>query len=107
MKDLPLRLRRINEKGLDVATRLAEMKAGKDVRLGMLSGLEGQPPGLTREEALTLFLARINRARERWNEGTLAQCAGCGTTLNDSLVDEIPWGLYCGACGGIGRQVEQ
>ncbi len=93
-----LRLSRINAKGFEVATKLAELKAGKDVSLGEID-VHGLPLDKRRkEERLRAFLETVNLARRRLNEGGYGHCLRCGEALSDGQLDEMPWVERCAGC---------
>lgn len=97
-----LRLERINKKGLEVATKLAELKAGKDVSLkdfGLVMDKEDTVE--KKERRLRAFLDQINASRTRLNagdEGNYGKCLACGTEFDDPTLDETPWIERCGDC---------
>lgn len=96
-----LRLRRINAKGLEIATRLSELLAGQDVRLADFE-LTGGKPGETKEQRLRRFLASINGARARLlGQGAAppyGECLACGVELPAPALDEMPWVERCPPC---------
>ena len=92
-----LRLKRINQKGLEVATKLAELMANKDVTLADFEG--GVELGRADKEIrLRAFLTRINSARERLLSGTHGVCDDCPTPYSDAALDEQPWLDRCSSC---------
>lgn len=92
-----LRLKRINQKGLEVATKLAELMANKDVTLVDFEG--GVELGRAAKEIrLRAFLTRINSARERLLTGTYGECVDCRTPHPDAALDEQPWLDRCSRC---------
>ena len=92
-----LRLKRINQKGLEVATKLAELMANKDVTLADFEG--GVELGRADKEIrLRAFLTRINSARERLLSGTYGVCDDCPTPYSDAALDEQPWRDRCSSC---------
>ncbi|MCB9788563.1 MAG: hypothetical protein H6744_17945 [Deltaproteobacteria bacterium] len=93
-----LLLRRINAKGLEVATKLSELLAGKDVRLDDFELTGDEDPRVAKEERLRAYLALVNRARARVLDGTIGTCVSCGTALSAAAVDETPWLLRCDGC---------
>ena len=92
------RLNRINEKGLAVATRLAEHLAGKDVDLSELGDLSGLELTDMKEMRLRAFLERINNARRRLNTTAYGLCLACGAPFDNAILDETPWIEECSAC---------
>ena len=95
-----LRLQRINQKGLEVATKLAGLKAGQNITLAdMGTGLERA--GLTKEERLRNYLDLINASRTRLLSGPgggYGRCLACGVELTPAALDELPWTERCGDC---------
>jgi len=92
------RLNRINEKGLAVATRLAEHLAGKDVDLSEMGDLSGLELTDMKEMRLRTFLERINNARRRLNTADYGLCLVCGAPFEATTLDETPWIEECSAC---------
>jgi len=93
-----LRLARINQKGLAVAQRLQQLKAGKDVNFEQLADLTCSGSRLTPEERLRQYLDQINRARTRLLEGAYGQCLQCKQEFLSAQLDEMPWVELCVAC---------
>lgn len=93
-----LRLARINQKGLAVAQRLQQLKAGKEVNFEQLSDLTCSGPRLTPEERLRQYLDQINRARTRLLEGSYGRCLQCKQEFLSAQLDEMPWVEHCRAC---------
>ena len=92
-----LRLKRINQKGLEVATKLAELMADKDVTLADFEG--GVVLGRADKEIrLRAFLTRINAARQRLLSGTYGVCEYCTTPHSEAALDEQPWLDRCSSC---------
>ena len=94
-------LHAINKRGMELAGRLAALKAGKDIRLEDMMDLNYQDKLIERrakEEKLRELLGVINEARERCQSGVLDRCTGCSTHFPPSLLDETPWVLNCGNC---------
>ena len=93
-----LRLQRINQKGLEVATRLAELKAGQNITLSemMTPGLDVE--AMTKEERIRAFLDLINASRTRLMSGVYGQCLACGVEIAPAALDEIPWTERCAVC---------
>ena len=92
-----LRLKRINAKGLEVATRLSDLLANKDVTLADLEGLV-ELGRSQKEVRLRAYLDQINAARQRLLDGTLGACLSCDVPLGDAVLDEQPWIECCSAC---------
>ncbi len=101
-----LRLKRINDKGLGVATRLSELLAGKDVDLGAI-GLSGPELVDDKEMRLRGFLDQINAARQRLLSGAYGVCLACGAPFPDAALDEMPWIERCSDCVAEDRPVEE
>ena len=93
------RLQRIQDKGWEIAQRIARIKAGENIRLGDMRGLLKAPPGETEEEKLRAWLDAINRARDRFHSGEYGACRECDKAIREEALDEIPWAEVCGACG--------
>ena len=94
------RLQRINAKGMEIATTLAELLAGKDVSLEALSTLRPfDDPTLDKEARLRAFLTQINAARVRLGDGdSFGRCLACEQPLADAALDEYPWLERCVSC---------
>ena len=92
-----LRLKRINAKGLEVATRLSDLLANKDVTLADLEGL-AELGRSQKEVRLRAYLDQINAARQRLLDGTPGVCLSCDVPLGDAVLDEQPWIERCSAC---------
>ncbi len=92
------RLKRINQKGWEVATRLAELKAGQDIRLSdmMTPGLDTE--AMDKEARVRAFLDLINMARERLGTAAYGRCLACGEALDANALDEQPWLERCREC---------
>ena len=93
-----LRLQRINRKGLEVATKLADLKAGQNITLADM-----QTPGLDTEamdaEArVRAYLDLINAARVRLNGADYGRCLACDEALDEAALDETPWLERCARC---------
>ena len=97
-KDSQERLKRINEKGLAVATRLADLMGGKDVDLSELGDLRGLDLTDMKEVRLRAFLSQINRARDRLGTQSFGKCIGCGLPFKEATLDETPWIERCHEC---------
>ena len=86
---------------MEVAGRLAALKAGQDIRLEDIADL-GYQTGLfdqrKKEQQLRAMLDGINRARERCLEGALGMCEQCGRDRPVEVVNECPWKLQCMEC---------
>ena len=93
-----LRLRRINQKGLEVATKLAELKAGQNITLSDMGtgGLDIEE--MTKEERIRAYLDLVNDARTRLMSGDYGRCRACDAELSPASLDEIPWMQRCADC---------
>ena len=93
-----LRLRRINQKGLEVATKLAELKAGQNITLGDMGtgGLDFEE--MTKEERIRRYLDTVNASRTRLQSGDYGRCLACGVAIDDASLNELPWLERCDAC---------
>jgi hypothetical protein len=96
-------LTRINQKGLEIATKLSELLAGKDVRLEDFELTGDEDPRVRKEERLRAYLALVNRARARLNDETIGTCVSCGAAIREAAIDETPWLLRCETCEREGR----
>ena len=92
------RLKRINEKGLGVATRLADLMAGKEVDMADLGDLRGLDLIDMKEMRLRTFLNQINAARTRLGSADYGKCLNCGSLFSDATLDETPWIENCSTC---------
>ena len=93
-----LRLTRINQKGLEVSTRLSDLKAGQNITLADM-----QVPGLdieaiTKEARIRAFLDLINASRTRLGTEAYGQCLSCERALDALALDETPWLERCAGC---------
>jgi len=93
-----LRLTRINQKGLEVATRLSDFKAGQNITLADM-----QVPGLdieaiSKEARIRAFLDLINASRTRLGTEAYGQCLACKCSLDALALDETPWLERCADC---------
>ena len=93
-----LRLTRINQKGLEVATRLADLKAGQNITLAdmLVPGLDIE--AITKEARVRAFLDMINASRTRLGTDGYGRCLACGSGLSPGALDETPWLERCGGC---------
>ena len=91
-------LNAINARGMEIAGRLAALKAGQDIWLEDIVDL-GYQAGLlehrAKEQQLRKLLDSINRARLRCLEGSLLECNKCGAARTPEVVNERPWELCC------------
>jgi hypothetical protein len=100
---LRARLRRgLLDRGLVLATLLAEVLAGKQIeaKLGAL-GVEGKP-GMRPEEKLRLALDQIEARRRLLDAGDdrFGRCDACGADLGELALSEMPWADRCRAHTG-------
>ena len=93
-----LRLGRINQKGLEVATRLAELKAGQNISLADMESPGLDIEAMTQEERIRAFLDLINAARTRLMSGDYGRCLACDAELTPAALDELPWTQRCADC---------
>ena len=100
-----LRLNRINAKGLQVATQLADILAGKDIDLSDLGDVHGIEIGDKKERRLRAFLDQINDARKRLLSAGYGACLSCHTPFSDAALDETPWLARCGDCEAKGAVI--
>ena len=92
------RLKRINQKGWEVATRLAELKAGQEITLADMftPGLDTE--AMDKEARVRAFLDLINAARTRLGTERYGLCLACGAPLGEQALDERPWLERCSTC---------
>ena len=93
-----LRLQRINQKGLEVATRLAELKAGQDITLADMESPGLDVEAMTKEARVRAFLDLVNAARTRLGTAAYGLCLACSVPLDDAGLDERPWLERCADC---------
>jgi len=93
-----LRLQRINQKGLEVATKLAEFKAGQDITLSEMGTSGFDVAALTKEERIRAYLDLVNDARTRLMSGDFGRCLACDAELVPAALDEMPWTQRCADC---------
>jgi hypothetical protein len=93
-----LRLTRINQKGLEVATRLAALKAGQNITLAdmLVPGIDME--AITKEARVRAFLDLINASRTRLATEAYGRCLSCGCDLDPPALDETPWLERCVEC---------
>jgi len=96
-----LRLKRINDKGWEVAQRLMKVKANQNLNLDDIKGLKMDDTGETPEPRLRRFLDQINQARARLTGGDYGKCQRCGAPFSDPALDEMPWVELCRACDAL------
>ncbi|HVK72625.1 MAG TPA: hypothetical protein VM734_04870 [Kofleriaceae bacterium] len=93
------RRRQLLARGHAIATRLAEVLAGKDGERGLRAlGLHARP-GMRPEEVLRAALDRVETLR-RWldaGDDRYGRCHACGAALSAAQLDEVPWADACPA----------
>jgi len=94
------RIRRgLMKRGLDLATLLADVLAGKPVaaRLGTL-GVAGKP-GMRPEEKLRWMLDQVEARRRLLDadDDAFGRCEICGVDLGEAALGELPWADRCPA----------
>jgi hypothetical protein len=92
------RLKRINDKGWEVAQRLSAVKGRQDINLSQMDGMGIDDPLETKERRLRRYLDQINRARIRLGTPEYGQCVDCDTTFAAGQLDDMPWVEQCGPC---------
>ena len=103
MESRTLRFQRINGKGMEVAQKLAEVLAGKDVELADLGDLHGLDLVDKKEMRLRAFLDKINAARRRLDTEAYGTCVSCSTAFKAAVLDETPWIDRCEPCDQAGK----
>lgn len=91
--------KRLTRRGQDLATRLAEIMAGKDGdRIVRALGLGGKP-GARPEEILRDALAANEARRRLLDEGDprFGNCEVCNVELGRDAMREVPWADRCQA----------
>jgi len=100
------RLRRaLLDRGQVLATRLAEILAGKDGdRAVRALGLDAKP-GMSPEEVLRAALARVEALPQLVEAGhePYGRCHVCAVDLGLAAMTEVPWADACGAHAGMVR----
>lgn len=92
----------IGRKGLAVATRLADLKAGKEADLGDFELTGWADESLPKEKKLRLWLDSINAARTRLLAGDgsdYGRCLACGAEIEPHALDDVPWLERRADCG--------
>ncbi|MEO1268780.1 MAG: hypothetical protein AAFX99_11825 [Myxococcota bacterium] len=95
--------KRLLRKGGQIAKKLADLLAGKDVQLVELADLRGRGgPNLRAEQKLRAYLDLINERRQALEakDGTYGVCAICGAPLSWAELDQMPWATQCRDCAG-------
>ena len=93
-----LRLQRINQKGLEVATKLADLKAGQNITLADMEAPGLDVDAMDKEARVRAFLDLINASRTRLLQGGYGRCLACDEALSPVALDEVPWTERCGDC---------
>ena len=93
-----LRLQRINRKGLEVATKLAELKAGQNITLAEMSTPGLDTEAMDKEARVRAFLDLINASRTRLQGRGYGHCLACSAVLDEAALDETPWLERCARC---------
>lgn len=97
------RLRRgLQQRGLDLATRLADVLAGGDAdRILRAFGLTAKP-GAKPEELLRRALDAVEARRKLLDAGDdrYGRCDVCGVDLGAMALGEMPWADRCQAHAG-------
>jgi RNA polymerase-binding transcription factor DksA len=90
------RLRRqLLRKGSELAEKLAELMAGKEIRMEEILRTK---PGETPIERLRRFMALIDGRLAAIRAGTYGRCEQCGDGLPYAHLEQIPWIDTCQAC---------
>ena len=89
---------RLMAKGQNVASRLAEVLAGKDINLSALG--DNNVKRLRPEERLRAFLDLINRKRQTLDNSPndFGRCEACNADLGLVALQEMPWAERCREC---------
>lgn len=98
------RLARINQKGWEVAQRLSDALAKKEVDLSTLDlDLRAGPWVESKSERLRRYLDTINRARARLHTESYGRCDLCGAPFSSGQLDDTPWVDTCQTCAAAAR----
>ena len=89
-------------KGHEIAIKLADLKAGKEVRLIELADLRQRGPLVTPEQRLRQYLDLINARRKALeaDDGSYGVCEMCDAALSEPELDMMPWATRCRNCAG-------
>lgn len=93
--------KRLLRKGGEIAKKLADVLAGKDVRLVELADLRGRGrPLVSPEQKLRAYLDLINERRKALeaDDGTYGVCEICEAPLSWAELDQMPWATRCREC---------
>ena len=97
------RMRRaLLDRGLVLATLLADLLAGKVSADRVAAIVSGGKPGMRPEEKLRWALDQIERRRKLLDAGDDAygRCESCGVDLGEAALGEMPWADRCRAHSG-------
>ena len=89
--------RRIMRRGLELATILSELLAGKDKTAALEALGVGGKPGMKPEEKVRLALDQVE-ARRRLidaDDDRFGRCDVCGLDLGALALGELPWADRC------------
>lgn len=88
------------DKGGEVARKLADLMAGKNVRLSEVQGVKGLGDRHKLEDRLRAFLDHVNarRAALEADDGSFGRCEECSKPLLVAELDEMPWATHCPDC---------
>jgi RNA polymerase-binding transcription factor DksA len=87
--------RALLRKGRDLADKLSQMMAGKQVRI---EDLVDAKPGETPIERLRRYLDLVDGKIKAINAGTYGNCFLCETPLSYAELEQMPWAEYCASC---------
>jgi len=95
--EIKARIRRgLTRKGLELATLLSDVLAGKD-RTRAVRALGEDRPGERPDEKLRRYLALVESRRQLLDAGSAEYgcCDGCGAELPTMALVEMPWADRC------------
>jgi len=84
-------------KGQEVANKLTDIMARKDVSLADLD-LFSREPGETKEQRLRRFLNHLMATLRSLDKPTFGRCDGCGQPIPEAELREMPWADRCRRC---------
>jgi DnaK suppressor protein len=87
--------RHLLRKGRDLAEKLSEMMAGKQVRI---EDIFEPKVGETPIERLRRYLDLVDSKIKAINAGTYGSCFLCNQPLSYAELEQMPWAQYCVAC---------
>ena len=93
--------RALLDKGMVVATLLADVLAGKDKQRALAAlPLHIAKPGMRPEERLRAYLDFIESRRKLLDarDDRFGQCDVCAQPLGSAALDEVPWADRCVGC---------